>query len=38
MIPNDTIIHNDRKVLDNKQEIDIYIPKYKLGIEFNGTY
>ena len=34
---NDTIIHNDRQVLKPK-EIDIYIPKLKIGIEYNGIY
>lgn len=33
----DNIVTNDRSVLDGK-EIDIYLPKYKMGIEFNGTY
>ena len=31
------IIKNDRKILDGK-EIDIFIPKYNVGIEFNGLY
>lgn len=30
-------IKNDRKLLNGK-EIDIYFPKYKLGIEINGRY
>lgn len=31
-------IFRDRKVLGNGQEIDIYIPSKKLGIEINGLY
>lgn len=31
------IIINDRKQLDGK-EIDIWIPEFKLGIEFNGNF
>jgi hypothetical protein len=30
-------VHN-RKILDSGQEIDIYYPQYKIGIEFNGNY
>lgn len=30
-------IRNDRNTLDGK-EIDIYLPDYKLGIEFNGNF
>ena len=33
----DNIIQNDRKILDGC-EIDIYLPDYKVGIEFNGEY
>lgn len=31
------IIQSDRDILDGK-EIDIYLPDYNLGIEFNGDY
>lgn len=31
-------IFRDRKVLGNGQEIDIYIPSKKLGLEINGLY
>lgn len=31
------IVRNDRTILHGK-EIDIYLPDYKLGIEFNGEY
>ena len=31
-------ITNDRKLLGNGKEIDIYNPDLKIGIEFNGTY
>jgi len=34
---NIVFIENDRKILNGK-EIDIYLPDYKLGIEFNGLY
>lgn len=37
-IERKNILHNTRKMLDNNQEIDIYLPDYKLGIEFNGNY
>lgn len=30
-------ISNDRKILDG-QEVDIYIPSHKIGIEFDGNY
>ena len=29
---------NNRQVLSSKKEIDIYLPEYKIGIEFNGNY
>jgi hypothetical protein len=29
---------NCRKELDNRYELDIYVPELKLGIEFNGLY
>ena len=31
------IVQSDRVILDGK-EIDIYLPDYKVGIEFNGDY
>ena len=34
---NVIVIRNDRKVLNGK-EIDIWIPEYNLGIEYNGIY
>lgn len=30
--------HDVTGLLDNNQEIDIYIPSHHIGIEFNGTY
>lgn len=33
----DKIIQNDKEILDG-QEIDIYLPDYQIGIEFNGDY
>ena len=35
---NTEIIRNDRKILGNGKELDIYLPKYHIGIEFNGDY
>lgn len=32
-----SVLVNDRKILGNK-EIDIYIPEFNLGIEFDGLY
>ena len=32
------IIHGSRKILANNLELDIYLPDYNIGIEFNGTY
>ena len=37
LIGSDNIVRHDRKVLDG-QEIDIYIPSHKLGIEYNGLH
>ncbi len=35
---NIEIIRNDRKILDGEYELDIYLPEYKLAIEYNGLY
>ena len=35
---NGKILRNTRKTLDNKYEIDVYLPELKIGFEFNGTY
>ena len=32
------IIHGSRKILANNLELDIYLPDYNIGIEFNSTY
>jgi hypothetical protein len=32
------IIRNTRKLLPSKREIDIYLPDYKVAIEYNGVY
>lgn len=37
-IYNDEILINNRKFLNNKYEIDIFLPKLNIGIEFNGLY
>lgn len=34
----ENIIHGSRKILTNNLELDIYLPDYNIGIEFNGTY
>ena len=36
LFPN--AIYNDRKILGNGQELDIYIPDKQVAIEFNGGY
>lgn len=38
LIPNETIEYNKRYPLDNKYELDIYIPNRKLAFEFNGQF
>jgi len=38
ILPNEEIIENTQKMLDNRKEIDIYIPNKKIAIEFNGLY
>lgn len=38
MLPNVDVIENTQKILDNRKEIDIYIPSLKIGIEFDGLY
>jgi len=35
---DDEILINNRKILDNEYEIDIFLPKLNIGIEFNGLY
>ena len=32
------IIRNERKLFNNKYELDMYIPEKKIAIEFNGNY
>lgn len=32
------IVKNDRQVLGDQKEIDIYLPDFNVGIEFNGNY
>lgn len=32
------IVSNSRKLLGNRQEIDIYLPDYKVAIEYNGVF
>lgn len=36
--PNEKIETNVKKPLNNKFEIDIYLPRIQIGIEFNGVY
>lgn len=35
---NIELVENDTTILKNNQEIDIYLPTKKLGIEFNGIF
>lgn len=35
---NGKILRNVRKILDNRYEIDIYLPDLNIGFEFNGMY
>jgi len=35
---NVNIIKNDRVVLGNRSEIDVYLPDHKIGIELNGVW
>lgn len=37
-IPESEIILNSRSILNNKQELDLYLPNYNLAIEFNGIF
>lgn len=36
--PSISIIRNDRKILPDNKELDIYIPSLKFAIEYNGFY
>ena len=36
LLPNEEILQRARNVLDNNKEIDIYIPRLNIGIEYNG--
>lgn len=38
LCPSTTILRNTKSILSNGKELDIYLPEYKLAIEFNGTY
>lgn len=38
VIPEADVIENTQKVLDNRKEIDVYIPSKKIAIEFDGLY
>ena len=38
LCPTTTIIRNTKSVLSDSKELDIYLPEYKLAIEFNGIY
>lgn len=35
--PKEQVVLNSRKLLPSKKEIDIYFPKYRVGIEINGS-
>jgi hypothetical protein len=34
---SDTCVVNSKKLLPSKQEVDLYFPKYKIGVEVNGA-
>lgn len=36
--PQTIIMKNQRKILQNKFELDIFLPEYNLAIEYNGLY
>ena len=38
LIGDDKVIRRDKSILDDKRELDIYIPHLKIGIEYNGLY
>ena len=38
LCPSTDILRNTKSVLSSGKELDIYLPEYKLAIEFNGTY
>jgi hypothetical protein len=37
-ITQDEIHQNDKLILENKNELDLYIPDKKIALEFNGNY
>lgn len=37
LMPNETIVENDRKILHGK-ELDIYLPNKRIAIEYDGLY
>lgn len=37
-LPTTQIIRHSRKVLDNKAELDIYLPEFNFAIEYDGLY
>lgn len=32
------VLHSERSILGNGQELDIYVPEHKFAVEFNGLY
>jgi len=38
ILPDEIIIRNDKNVLENIYELDVYLPNKKIAIEFNGLY
>ena len=38
LIPDLNILKNNRNILDNGKELDLYIPELSLAIEYNGLY
>ena len=38
LVGEENVILNSKKILNSKQELDIYLPKFNLAFEFNGLY
>lgn len=38
LVGKENVIQSERSILGNGKEIDIYVPKFKIGIEYHGLY
>lgn len=38
LLPNETILTNNRKIFEGKYELDIFIPSKNIAFEYNGNY